>query len=102
VQNGRVPANFAAQPMRREWMLTTWLDLPAWVITVTLIVFYGLTATLLHLIAFHWPTRRYLASLQGMTTPFFTTANTLFALMIAFLGAGVWESYRTAVQAVLH
>jgi hypothetical protein len=37
-----------------------------------------------------------------MTTPFFTTANTLFALMIAFLGAGVWESYRTAVQTVLH
>jgi hypothetical protein len=69
---------------------------------VTLIVFYGLTAALLHLIAFHWPTRRHLASLQGMTTPFFTTANTLFALMIAFLGAGVWESYRTAVQTVLH
>jgi Protein of unknown function (DUF4239) len=83
-------------------MLTTWLDLPPWAIAVTLIVFYGLTATLLHLIAFHWSTRHHLASLQGMTTPFFTTANTLFALMIAFLGAGVWESYRTAVQAVLH
>jgi hypothetical protein len=83
-------------------MLTGWLDLPPWAITVTLVVFYGLTATLLHLISFHWPTRRHLASLQGMATPFFTTANTLFALMIAFLGAGVWESYRTAVQAVLH
>jgi|tagenome__1003787_1003787.scaffolds.fasta_scaffold20636750_1 hypothetical protein len=83
-------------------MLTTWLDLPPWAIAVTLIAFYGLTAIFLHLIAFHWPTQRHLASLQGMTTPFFTTANTLFALMIAFLGAGVWESYRTAVQAVLH
>jgi len=83
-------------------MLTAWLDLPPWAIAVTLIAFYGLTGTLLHLTAFHWPTRRHLASLQGMTTPFFTTANTLFALMIAFLGAGVWESYRTAVQAVLH
>jgi hypothetical protein len=82
-------------------MLTTWLDLPPWAIAVTLIAFYGLTAALLHLISFHWPTRRHLASLQGMTTPFFTTANTLFALMIAFLGAGVWESYRTATQTVL-
>jgi hypothetical protein len=83
-------------------MLTGWLDLSAWAITVTLVVFYGLTATLLHLISFRWPTHRHLASLQGMATPFFTTANTLFALMIAFLGTGVWESYRTAVQTVLH
>jgi Protein of unknown function (DUF4239) len=85
-----------------EWMLTTWLDLPPWAIVTTLIVFYGLSATLLHLLSFHWPTRRHLAGLQGMTTPFFATANTLFALMIAFLGTGVWETYRAATQAVLH
>ena len=83
-------------------MLSGWLDLPLWAIVVTLIAFYGLTAALLHLIAFHWPTRHHLAGLQGMATPFFTTANTLFALMIAFLGAGVWETYRNAVQTVLH
>jgi hypothetical protein len=83
-------------------MLATWLDFPPWAIVVTLIGFYGLSATLLHLISFHLPTRRYLASLKGMTSPFFATANTLFALMIAFLGTGVWESYRTATQAVVH
>ena len=83
-------------------MLTGWLDLPPWAIVATLVAFYGLTATLLHLVSFRWPTRRHLASLQGMVTPFFVTSNTLFALTIAFLGAGAWDSYRGAVQAVLH
>jgi hypothetical protein len=82
-------------------MLSGWLDLPLWAVVVTLIAFYGLTAALLHLISFRWPTRHRVASLQGMATPFFTTANTLFALMIAFLSAGVWETYRNAVQTVL-
>ena len=39
-------------------MLATWLDFPPWAIVVTLIGFYGLSATLLHLISFHLPTRR--------------------------------------------
>src|SRR5215212_291721 len=82
-------------------MLSGWLDLPLWAVVVTLIAFYGLTAALLHLASFHWPTCHRVASLQGMATPFFTTANTLFALMIAFLSAGVWETYRNAVQTVL-
>jgi hypothetical protein len=83
-------------------MLATWLDLPPWAIVVTLVAFYGLSAIVLHLISFHWPTRRHVESLKGMTSPFFATANTLFALMIAFLGTGVWESYRAATQAVVH
>ena len=83
-------------------MLAGWLDLPPWAIAATLVAFYGLSAALLHLASFRWPTRRHLAGLQGMVTPFFVTSNTLFALTVAFLGASAWDTYRGAVQAVLH
>jgi hypothetical protein len=83
-------------------MLAGWLDLPPWAIAATLVALYGLTAALLHLASFRWPTRRHLADLQGMVTPFFVTSNTLFALTVAFLGASAWDTYRGAVQAVLH
>ena len=83
-------------------MLAGWLDLPPWAIAATLVAFYALTAALLHLVSFRWPTRRHLADLQGMVTPFFVTSNTLFALTVAFLGASAWDTYRAAAQAVLH
>ena len=66
-------------------MLAGWLDLPPWAVAATLVAFYGLTAALLHLASFRWPTRRHLAGLQGMVTPFFVTSNTLFALTVAGL-----------------
>ncbi len=62
---------------------------------------YGLTGLLFHWISFRPAGRAATEQYRGIVAPFFASPGTIFALMTAFLGSGVWDALRTGTQAVM-
>ena len=81
-------------------LFDAWLDAPLWIIMTVLAVGYGGVAGLLQWLSFHWPGRAFMATLVGVSPPFFTTIGLLFGLQTGFLASDIWDSQRRAVRSV--
>jgi hypothetical protein len=83
----------------RFTVIQSWLDAPAAVIFLVLLVLYGVTAAGIVVICHgsqNPPVRRF----EGIVSPFFDSVAVLFALMAGFLAADIAERNKQAVQAV--
>src|SRR3954447_15915222 len=81
-------------------MIYAWLDLPAAALFAVLVVFYGLTGTLISLLCLSSPLRAGIQTLTGIVAPCFAAVSILFALLTGFLANDVGDRNRQAWRAV--
>jgi len=83
----------------RFTVINAWLDAPAAVIFLVLLLLYGVTAAAIVFIC-QGPTNSPVRRFEGIVSPFFDAVAVLFALMAGFLAADIAERNKQAVQAV--
>lgn len=76
------------------------LDLPGWAIFLSLVLFYAATGGLMHWLCFRPKWRETAKSFDGVAPPFFMAPAVIFALMVTFLAADVWQRDRLAENGV--
>ncbi len=82
-------------------MISAWLDLPSWLIVLSLASGFGVTALLFWLLLFRLLPRERVLRHAGLVAPYFTAFSVMFALLTGFTANDTWERNRNAANAVL-
>ncbi len=82
-------------------MISAWLDLPSWLLVLTLAGGFGASALLFYALFFHLLPRQRVLLHAGLVAPYFTAFSVMFALLAGFTANDTWERNRNAASAVL-